>query len=86
MVTQPSNDLGLTQLQEMPIETDPNLPPVVSKPYLLLSKHLTFVKEKIKNVLEAGLIERSMSPYAAPTIAVTRKSKPGAPLAEKGDQ
>ena len=38
--------------------------------------------EKIENLLEAGPIERSRSPYAAPIIVVPRKSKPGAPLAE----
>ena len=40
------------------------------------------VKEEIKNLLEAGLIKRSMSPYATPIIVVPRKSKPVAPLAE----
>ena len=33
-------------------------------------------------MLEAGLIERSMSPYATLIIVVPRKSKPGALLAE----
>ena len=46
----------------MTIDTDPNFPPVVSKPYPLPLKHHKFVKEEIGNLLEAGLIERSMSP------------------------
>ena len=66
----------------MTIDTDPNLPHVASKPYPLPVKHHTFVKEEIENLLEAGLIERSMSSYAAPNIIVPRKSKPGAHLAE----
>ena len=33
-------------------------------------------------MLEAGVIERSVSPYATPIIIVPRKSRPGAPLAE----
>ena len=37
------------------------------------------MKEEIKNLLETRLIERSMSPYAAPIIVDSRKSKPGAP-------
>ena len=66
----------------MTIDTDPNLPPIISKPYPLPVKHHKFIKEKIKNLLEAGLINGSMSPYAAPIIVVPRKSKPGAPLTE----
>ena len=45
-------------------------------------KHHKFVKKEIKNLLEAGLVERSMSPYAAPIIVVPRKSKPGVNLEE----
>ena len=45
-------------------------------------KHHKFKKEEIKNLLEVGLIERSMSPYAIPIIVVPRKSKSGAPIAE----
>ena len=38
--------------------------------------------EEIENLLEAGLIERSMSLYTVPIIVVPTNSKPGAPLAE----
>ena len=48
----------------MKIDTDPNLPPVASKPYPLPPNHHKFVKEEIANLLEAGLIKRSLSPYA----------------------
>ena len=54
----------------------------MSKLYPLQFKHHKFVKEENKNLLEAGLIERSVSPYVTPTIVVPRKSNPGAPLAE----
>ena len=50
----------------MKIGTHPNLAPVASKPYPLPLKHYKFVKEEIKNLLEAELIERSMSPFAVP--------------------
>ena len=66
----------------MIIETDPNLPPVASKPYPLPLKHHKFIKAEIKNLPEVGLIERSMSPYATPVIVVPRKSKSGTLLAE----
>ena len=45
-------------------------------------KHNKFVKEEIENLLEAGLIEQSISPYAIPIIVLPRKSKPGASLPE----
>ena len=69
-------------MEEIKIDTDPHLPPVANGLYPLPLKHHTFVKEEFKNLLEAGLIERSMSPYAAPIISVPRKSKLGAPVAE----
>ena len=77
-----SSDTGLTHLEEMMIDTDPNLPPVTSKPYQLPLKHKEFVKEETENLSEAGLIERSVSLYATPIIVVSRKSKSRAPLAE----
>ena len=66
----------------MRINTDPNLTPVAIKFYSLLLKHHKFVKMEIENLLDAGLIEGSISSYAAPIIVVPRKSKPGTPLAE----
>ena len=66
----------------MTIDTDPNLSPIMSKPYPLPLKHHKFVKEEIKTLFEPGLIERSVSPYVAPITVVPRKSKPGAILTE----
>ena len=57
----------------MKIDTDPNLPPVASKPYALPLKHHKFVKEEIENLLEAGLIKGSISPYPIPIIVVLKK-------------
>ena len=82
IVRQHNSDIGPTHLEEMTIEMDPKLPPVVSKPYSLPLKHHKFMKEEMKNLVEVGLNKRSMSPYAIPIIVVPRKSNPGAPLAE----
>ena len=82
IVSQQSSVIRLTHLEEMTIETDPELPPIMSKPYPLPLKLYKLVKEEIENLLEAGLFERPRSPYAVPIIVVPRKSKPGAPLAE----
>ena len=38
IVSQHSSDIGLTHLEEVTIETDPDLPPVASKPYPLSLK------------------------------------------------
>ena len=73
IISKHSSDIGLTHLEEMKIYIDPNLPPVASKPYPLPLKYHNFVKEEIENLLEAGLIERSMNPYAIPIIVVPRK-------------
>ena len=66
----------------MTFDTDPNLPPIAGKFYPLPLKYHKFVKEEIENLLEAGLINWSMSPYATPIIVIARKSKPGASPAE----
>ena len=55
-------DLHITE--EMTIDKDPKVPPVASKPYPSPLKHHKLMKEEIENLLEAGLIKRSMDPYA----------------------
>ena len=61
----------------MVLSTEPGAAPVASKPYDLPLKHHKFVKEELTDLLEAGLIERSLSPYAAPIIVVPHKAPPG---------
>ena len=82
IISKHSSNIGLTHLEEMKIDTDLHLPPVASKPYPLPLKHHKFVKEEIENLLGAGLIKSSISPYAVSIIVVLRKSKPGPPLTE----
>ena len=60
-----STDIGVTMLKEVPIETDPNLPPVVSKLCIIPLKHQEFVRQELLKLLEAGLITRSISPYVS---------------------
>ena len=59
IVSQHSSDIGLTHLKEMTIEMDPELPPVMSKPFPLPLKYHKFMKEKTEHLLEAGLMEIS---------------------------
>ena len=72
-----SMDISLTHLEEIVLPTEPGATPVVSQPYDLPLKHHKFVKEELMNLLEAGLIERSLSPCAAPIIVVPHKAPPG---------
>ena len=75
IVSHHSSNIGLTHLEEMVIETDPELPPVVTKPYPLPLKLHKFVKDKIENLFKARLIKRSMSPYVTHVIVFPRKCK-----------
>ena len=73
--------IGLTHLDEMVLHMKPGSIPVVSKSYSLHLKHHKFMKE-VTNLLEAGLIEQSLSPYAAPNMVVPHKAPTGSSLTE----
>ena len=77
-----SSDIGLTHFKEMVLHMKLGSFPVVSKPYSLPLKHHKFVKEELNNLLEAGLIEWSLSPYAAPIMVVPHKVPAGSSLTE----
>ena len=57
-------DTSLTHLEEMVLSTEPLATPVASKPCDSPIKHHKFVKEELMNLLEAGVIERSLNPHA----------------------
>ena len=78
-----STDIGLTHLEEMVLPPRTRATPVASQLYDLPLKHHKFFKEELINLLEAGLIERSLSPYAAPIIVVPHKATPGSSVTEK---
>ena len=75
-------DISLTHLEEMVLPTEPGATLVASKPYDLPLKHHRLIKEELMNLLEAGLIERLLSPYAVPIIVVLHKIPPGSSLTE----
>ena len=58
----------------MVLPTEPGAAPVASKPYDLSLKYHIFVKEELTNLLEVGLIERSLSLYELPIIVVPYKA------------
>ena len=73
-----SGDIGRTSLIKMDIDTGGN-PPVCQRPYTLPLKHAEWVKKEL-NILEAaGIIVRSVSPWASPIVVVPKRSAPGEP-------
>ena len=73
-----SGDIGRTPLIKMDIDTGEN-PPVCQRPYTLPLKHVEWVKKEL-NILEAaGIIVRSVSPWASPIVVVPKRSAPGKP-------
>ena len=77
-----SKDTGLTHLEGVVLPTEPGGVPVASKAYDLPLKHHKFVKDELQNLLEAGLIQRYLSPYAVPIIVVPCEAQPGSSLTE----
>ena len=73
-----NEDIGHTNLITMDIDTG-NSPPSAKKPYTLPLKHYDWVQQEIKSLERAGVITRSVSPWASPVIMVSMKSAPGEP-------
>ena len=73
-----NKDIGRTTLIEMEIDTGDRLP-VAQNPYTLPLKHHEWVRKEIETLEKAGVIERSLSPWASPVIVVPKKSAPDEP-------
>ena len=86
-----NKDIGRTTLIEMEIDTGDSLP-VVQNPYTLPLKHHEWVRKEIETLEKAGVIERSLSPWASPVIVVpkvcARRTSKEAPLCglQKGER
>ena len=52
-------------------------PPSAKKPYTLPLKHYDWVQQEIESLERAGIITRSVTPWASPVIMVLKKSAPG---------
>ena len=78
IISKGSDDIGKTLLVEMDIETG-NSPPIVSRPYTLPLKHHEWVRNEITTLERAGIITKSISPWASPVVIVPKKSAPGEP-------
>ena len=73
-----NRDIGRTQLIEMEIDTGGSVP-LAKSPYTLPLKHYDWVCKEIETLEKAGIIERSLLPWASPVIVVPKKSAPDEP-------
>ena len=73
-----SPDIGKTPLITMDIDTGDN-PPVCQKPYNLPLKHREWVQKELETLERAGVIVRSISPWACPIVIVPKKTESGEP-------
>ena len=62
----------------MEIDTGDNSP-VSQRPYSLALKHVDWVRQELEALEKAGVITRSVSPWASPIVTVPKKSAPGEP-------
>ena len=73
-----NKDIGHTNLITMDINTGDS-PPSAKKPYTLPLKHYDWVQQEIESLERAGVITRSVSPWANPVVVVPKKSAPDEP-------
>ena len=73
-----SSDIGKTPLITMEIETGDS-PPVCQRPYNLLLKHIDWVQKELNTLEKAGVITRSVSPWASPIVIVPKRTALGDP-------
>ena len=68
--------LGTTKLMEFPIETE-NVAPIKQKAYPCPWSQKKIIEEHIRNMLEAGVIRPSCSPWASPVLLVDKPVENG---------
>ena len=73
-----SQDIGCTNLVTMNVDTGDSLP-ICQKPYTLPLKHYSWRRQEIETQEHAGVIKKSISPWASPIVVVPKKSAPGEP-------
>ena len=73
-----NQDIGHTELVTMHVDTGDS-PPICQKPYTLPLQHYSWVQQEIKTLERAGIIKKSLNPWASPIVVVPKKSRPGEP-------
>ena len=77
-----SSDIGKTPLITMEIETGDS-PPVYQRPYNLPLKHIDWVQKELNMLEKAGVITRSVLPWASPILIVPKRMALGKPLKKR---
>ena len=54
-------------------------PPITQKPHTLPLKHAKWVQKELEILEKAGLIVRSVSPWASPIVIIPKRTAPGEP-------
>ena len=73
-----SSDIGKTPLIEMEIDMGDS-PPITPKPYTLPLKHAAQVQKELEILEKAGVIIKSVSPWASPIVAMPKRTGPAEP-------
>ena len=73
-----STDIHRTPLVTMEIDTGDS-PPITQRPYNLPLKHSDWVQRELDTLEKAGVVTRSVSPWASPIVIVPKKTEPGEP-------
>ena len=71
-------DIGKTPMVEMEIDTRDS-PPITQKPYTLPLKHAEWVQKELEILEKAGVIVRSVSPWASYIVVVPKRTAAGEP-------
>ena len=68
-----SSDIGKTPLIGMEIDSSDS-PPITQRSYTLPLKHATWVQKELEILEKAGVIVRSVSPWASPMVVVSKRT------------
>ena len=68
------SDIGKTPLITMDIDIGDS-PPVCQRPYNLPLKHREWVQKELETLEKAGMIVKSISPWASPIVVVPKKDR-----------
>ena len=76
-----SGDITKIPLLQVEIDTGDSFP-ITQKPYTLPLKHTAWVQRELEILEKAGVIVRSVLPWASPIVVVPKRTAPGNPLNE----
>ena len=79
IISKSDNDIGQTDLIKMHIATRQDAALIAAWLYTLTLMCHDFLKQEIKNLLDTGIIPKSMSPWENPIVVVKKHTPEGVP-------